>query len=247
MLELLKSVLAARKKGLSENLFEVIIFIVIAAVYAIGGIMKMRSSSSEKDKGRRQGVGPAVQKPRYKSLDDLAGNTTGTRRDSHRQTLPYMKQPGRKAPPSISGRRRERVSDQMVSRKRQTAPTTRPEQISRTDEPASRSRTVQKKPVIKSPAPQRRYKMDTKRAPRRTVSRQPAVTKQVVVKTKQQAQPQQTRVEAEPQEAVQKSKEPLALLKSLSKPDDLKMAIIYSEVLGSPLALRDRQGGCIGW
>jgi len=215
MKDVLDILLAA--KGDGENWINMLIPVVIVIVYAISGILRMRSNlDKEKPAEDRQ-------KPRYKPLD---GQSRDWEQPAAEPATPEM-------PPA-----QRRQVDRQIERKlapepavrRQPTPT-RPQQR-RTLE-AFLETVAPPKPLAAAKAQAAAAQAREKRLRAQTAQR-----KQTAKKIKRKPAPAKAKVAAKKKPSPQPS--PItSLAERLAQPDEIRRAIIYAEILGKPIALRD--------
>ncbi len=211
----LLDILLAAPKNVSGEWIRLLIPIIIVIAYAVSGILKMRSKLDKEQPTEEQ------QKPRYKPLD---GQSRNWERPDAEPAVPEMS-PGQR-----------RQVDRQIERKlvpqpaapRQPAPA-RPQQR-RTLE--AFLETIAPKPPIAAPqraaapAPQQRRRAEAARR------------QQAARKIKPKAPPPKAKVAAKEKATAQPS--PIgSLTERLAQPDEIRRAIIYAEILGKPIALRD--------
>jgi len=233
MVDVIGIMLAAKDGGWVEYLIPVIIF----AVYAIGGIAK---AMSKKRQEQEQSGRSASSGSRYKPLDDSrstdqraaqrykpieAPQRSGPSRPAYAQgkNLPYAPRPDKQQAPAPAARQSEREP-----------------QVAR--EPANRPAVKYPQPAAVRPVRQQQPQQRDKPLPKRpasvyTVHAKP-VTRPEVVKHKKVSMRKVApvkRLKAEPKQ----DREFGVSLEKLTAADNLRNAIIYSEILGKPIALRD--------
>ncbi len=211
MNDLFDIVLAAKDDG--RSWINMLIPIVIVIVYAISGIVKMKSNVDKEQPTQEQ------QKPRYKPLDEQG---RGWERPAAEPTAPEM-----------SPAQRRQV-DRQIERKlapepaRQPAPA-RPQQR-RTLE--AFLETIAPKPPTAAPQPA------AAQARQQRLGAQAAQRQQTARKIKPKASPRKAKVATKKKPPAEPS--PIAsLAERLAQPDEIRRAIIYAEILGKPIALRD--------
>ncbi len=212
----LLDILLAAPKNVSGEWIRLLIPIIIVIAYAVSGILKMRSKLDKEQPTEEQ------QKPRYKPLD---GQSRNWERPDAEPAVPEMS-PGQR-----------RQVDRQIERKlvpepaapRQPAPA-RPQQR-RTLE-AFLETIPPKPPIAAAPqpaaAPARQERLLAQAARRQQTAR----------KIKPKAPPPKAKVAAKEKATAQPS--PISsLTERLAQPDEIRRAIIYAEILGKPIALRD--------
>ncbi len=211
----LRDILLAAPKNFSGEWIRVLIPIIIVIVYAISGILKMRSNLDKEQPTEEQ------QKPRYKPLDD---QRHGWERPSAEPAVPEMS-PGRR-----------RQVDRQVER--QLVPEPAPRSQPTPARPQQRRtleaflETIAPKPPTAAPqraaAPARQERLRAQAAQRQQTAR----------KIKAKAPPTKAKVAAKKKAPAEPS--PISsLTERLAQPDEIRRAIIYAEILGKPIALRD--------
>ena len=212
----LLDILLAAPKNVSGEWIRFLIPVIIVIVYAIVGILKMRSNLDKEQPTEEQ------QKPRYKPLDD----------QSRRWEQPSPEP----AAPEISPAQRRQVDRQI---ERQLVPGPGPRSQPTPARPQQRRtleaflETVAPKPLI-APKPQ------PAAAPARQerLRAQAAQRQQAARKIKQKVPPPKAKVAAKEKTPAQPS--PIASIgERLAQADEIRRAIIYAEILGKPIALRD--------
>ena len=209
MIDFLETILAAKKRGAGW-----LVPVIFVAVYIISGIVKMKSAKREQQQGK---AGQEQPKPRYKSLEDTTtARRQGTTQPRTRQ-LPYAKpaqQPRQVQPRSEPvGAGRSDIGPAGQRPVRPLAPQRRDELLLR----PQRAVAAASPPVPARPVPQA-----AKPEPA------PKVTIEQLRKKTDQAQTQPIPAQT-----------PFASLSHLTETDNLRMAIVYPEILGKPLALRE--------
>lgn len=212
----LLDILLAAPKNFRGDWIRVLIPIIIVIVYAVSGILKMRSNLDKEQPTEEQ------QKPRYKPLDD---QSRGWEKPSPEPAASEMS----------PGQRRQvdrRIERQLVpepAAPRQPA-VARPQQR-RTLE-AFLETIAPKPPIAAKPQPA------AAPARERRLQAQTAQRQQAARKIKPKAPPPKVKVAAK--EEVSAEPSPISsLAERLAQPDEIRRAIIYAEILGKPIALRD--------
>ena len=233
--EWLKFVLAARRKKPDGSISEIVIFIAIAAVYALSGILKMRSKDKDASKFSKRDIPehPIRTKPRYKPLADAPPSPAATR-GKIQKALPYAKQVARKPAPRQM-RQQQRYSQQpRPARPPQRTVEPKPEEV------IKKILAPFFEPQKPEQRPQRRTRPTRRRRP---VVRRPETEQDAAEKARRQkakAAAKADKKKAAPAPAKPASPPPaFASLEHISQPDNLKMAIVYAEILGQPVGLRD--------
>ncbi len=211
----LLDILLAKDDG--RNWINMLIPIVIVIIYAVSGILKMRSNLDKEQPTKEQ------QEPRYKPLDD---QSRGWERPSPEPAAPEMS-PGQR-----------RQVDRQIERKLEPKPAparqptaARPQQR-RTLE-AFLETIAPKPPTAAKPQPPPAAQARHQRLRAQTAQRQ-----QTARKIKPKAPPPKAKVAARKNAPSQPS--PItSLAERLAQPDEIRRAIIYAEILGKPIALRD--------
>jgi hypothetical protein len=229
MNELSDMLLVAAGKNFDDGWMQLLIPVIIVIVYAVGGILKMRSNMKEQQEDK----GPEA-KPRYKPLNDT-GWTSTARKEV--------------AAPEMSPAQR-RGADQRIERelapsvRRQPQPARSPN-VGRVTKPEERKtlenflETVAPKPLAVKIAEERakaqaRPKPQQPQWPRSSKRRQAAQKRKPKVAPKGAGKAAPVRLEAP--ELISPT---LSLGEKLSQAAELRNAIIYSEIIGKPIALRD--------
>lgn len=238
MFEWIDSILAARRKDSDGKLMEIVIFVAIAVAYAVGGILKMRSKDKDKELKKVQPRSPdeqhIVATPKYGALRDSSTTPEGMRGKAKR-TLPYARQaapkrstrrpPEKIAPPQPPPQRPQRTvrpkTEEVI--KKILEPVFKPQELER--RPHRQARSLRRRPAAK------RAEIDQAAAAKARKDLAYAKAGKTAAR-KALAKP------TAPAEAVPASAA-FASLGHLSQPDNLKMAIVYAEILGQPLGLRD--------
>ena len=208
----LLDILLAAPKNVSGEWIRILIPIIIVIVYAISGILKMRSNLDKEQPTEEQ------QKPRYKPLDDQG---SGWQRPSAEPAAPEMS----------SGQRRQ--VDRQIERK--LVPTEQP-----TPARPQQRRTLEAFLETIAPTPPTAAKPQPASAQVRQqrLRAQAAQRQQTARKIKPKASTPKGKVAAKKKASPQLS--PItSLTERLAQPDEIRRAIIYAEILGKPIALRD--------
>lgn len=209
MIDFLETILAARKK--SGGWVELLIPIIFVIIYVVSALAKMKKGARDGqiELKERPSLSDTEGKFRYKSLDDTAARQ---RPAAPRQPLPT--QPRQPIRPQPAARRPQPTVQprpaRVPSHLRPQVPSVRPGPI----QPAQ----------VRPPRHKPKQRLVKPKAVPRAVQklRQPQKVAAAVVKP--------------PAEVVHK---PRTLRADLSGSSNLQRAIIYSEILGKPLALRD--------
>lgn len=192
--------------------FEWVIPVIFFAVYAFSAIGKVLKERKDK---QQQEESPKP-KPRYKSLDDEQERLPVTGQQRRAQRLPYApKQPQRTRP--VTPRTVEPAAFEELS-------VSAPQPV----RPAAAHPTVRS---VSASTP--------KRIPTATHKRTHAVRARTTTAVKRQAAPATEKSitpKPQPKPATQKSR----LAELLTDNNDLRRGIIYSEIFGKPIGLRDQ-------
>ncbi len=211
-------------------------------IYGLGGLAKARGGQKEAEEEDRQPQRPGdrpQQVPRYKPID----NQPATRRTTSQRarTLPYARDAGADKPagprPQAPQQRRPIQRPQPPARAQRPAsppppPAQQPQYGQRQHRrpiPVAQVEHLQVRPAASRPQPRPASRSATRKV-RRPKPAKPAAA---VQKPLQSSQP----APVIPLEALS--------ISSLREPDNLKMAIVFSEILGKPIALRDQLPGPI--
>ena len=229
MNELSDMLVVAAGKNVDDGWMQLLIPVVIVIVYAVGGILKMRSNRKE----QQPDEGSAV-KPRYKPLDNTGWTSTARKEPAGAEMSPAQR----------------RGADQRIERelappvRRQPQPVRRPNAggVTRPEERKTLEaflETVAPKPLaVKIAEEQARVKANAKANP----AQWPRSSKrrQASQKRKPKVAPEAARKKASSKPQTPKEVSPTAsLAERLSQTDELRNAIIYLEIIGKPIALRD--------
>ncbi|MEE8305878.1 MAG: hypothetical protein V3R81_01365 [Gammaproteobacteria bacterium] len=217
----LLDILLARKGDGNWNWVELLVPVIFVIVYAIGGILKMRSNLDKEKSTEEQ------QKPRYKPLDG--------RKHSWEQPS------SEPAATEISPAQRRQV-DRQIERK--LAPEPAP-----TRQPARQpipTRSKQRKTLdafletVAPPKPLNAMKAQAAAAETRQkrLRAQNTQRQQAARKIKTKPAPRKAKVAAKKKPPSQPSPTD-SLAERLAQADEIRRAIIYAEILGKPIALRD--------
>jgi len=224
MIDFLETIVAARKKG--GGWIVPIIFVVI---YIVSALAKLKRGGAEEDieLEKRPSLRDTEGKFRYKALDEAGARErpAGPRPVPTRaKTLPYAK-------PGAPGAQRQRPapSQPLPVQPRQ------PQPVSRRPQP-----TVQPRPA-RVPSHLRPQEPPVRPGPIRPAQAspprpRPKTTPRVAQKLRRPQKPAAAVVSEPPAQVVRKRR---TLRQDLSGSSNLQRAIIYSEILGKPLALRD--------
>jgi hypothetical protein len=230
--EWMKFVLAARRKKPGGSLFEIVVFIAIAVIYALSGIFKMRSKDKESKKLIQPPKQPRgeqiVPKRRYKPLAEPQSSPVGTRGPTQK-ALPYAKRIAPKQTVPSRQMRQVRAPQQPPQR---AVPPTAKEVIRQILEPFFEPEKPPQRPQRPRPTRRRPAAKRTKTA--EETARQDRMDKAQAATVK----PPKAKAPAAPAVAVSQRPQ-FVSLEHLLQPDNLKMAIVYAEILGKPVGLRD--------
>ena len=232
MSDFLEMVLAARRKG-DGGWIQLLIPIVFVVIYALSGIAKLKKGTGDEESKLKER--PSLKdteggKFRYKALDEAGARQrpVGPRPVPPRaKTLPYAK-PGAPGTP----RQRPTLREPLPAQPRQPQPAARRPQP--TAQPRSArvpSRMRPQEPPVR-PGPIRPAQAPPRPKPKPI---KPKTAPRVVQKPRKPQKVAATEVKP-PAQIVRKR---ASLRADLSGSSNLQRAIIYSEILGKPLALRD--------
>lgn len=228
MIDFLETVVAARKKG--GGWIVPIIFVVI---YIVSALAKLKRGGAEKDieLEKRPSLRETEGKFRYKALDEAGARErpAGPRPVPPRaKTLPYAK-PGAPGAP----RQRPAPRQPLPVQPRQPQPAARRPQPTVQPRPARVPSHLRPQVPSVRPGPIRAAQAPPSRPRPKPIK--PKAAPRVAQKPRQ---PQKVAAAAvkPPAEAVRKRR---TLRQDLSGSSNLQRAIIFSEILGKPLALRD--------
>jgi len=214
MTDLLEMILAARRKG-GGGWVQLLIPIAFVVIYVISGLAKMKRGAQDEDIELEEREQPAPGQPgefRYKVLDDTAA--------VKRPAPPRSVQPRAKQLPYAKPSAQPTAQRPTPRQSRPVAPG---------PQPRVRPRPIQARREAKIQVPRPRPRPKHKRA-------EPKPAPRVAQKPRQPQKPAAAAVSEPPAEAVRKRR---TLRQDLSGSSNLQRAIIYSEILGKPLALRD--------
>ena len=216
MINLLEKILAAPRRSNGDK-FSWLVPVAIFAVYAVSSIAKRLAESKRqeelKEKRRNFGTNSTV-KPRYKPIDSASAVESRASTTRRSQQLPYAK-------PTAEGQRRpaRRVEPRpAVQQPQRTVP--RPE---RPEQPGP-------KLEVPFPAAVRTYPT-AERQPRRAAP----IKKPRRAKAPAPVKPAVREVRKETKAAILPG---IISLDDLKEKENLRRAIVFSEILGKPLALR---------
>lgn len=223
MTDFLEIILAARKKGGGW-----IIPIIFVVIYIVSALVKLKRGGAEEDIEfeKRPSLRDTEGKFRYKALDEA-----GTRErpaaprsvSPQAKTLPYAR-------PGAPGAQQERPTPrQPLPAARRPQPTVQP-RLARVPS------HLRPQEVPSSPGPIRPAQAPPSRPRPKPRQAEPKPAPRAVYKLRQPQKPAAAVVSEPPAEAVRKRR---TLRQDLSGSGNLQRAIIFSEILGKPLALRD--------
>jgi hypothetical protein len=235
MISLLDIPLAARRPNIEGDWIEILIPILIIVVYAVSGILKMRSNLKGQQKSEE---GP--ERPRYGPLPDESLEwrqpaAEGEEQESARLERLLEVKPMPRTEPAVQPRK-------MPARPARPPQYTQPQERTTLDAFLA---TQAPRPLAERIAEARAKAEAQARAQAQPQPPQPlwprASERQEVARTRKPKEVPAPTVNAavarpRPAELVA---EPLPALGDLTERDTLRQAIIYSEVLGAPVALRD--------
>jgi hypothetical protein len=223
MTDLLEMILAARRKG-GGGWVQLLIPIAFVVVYVVSGLAKMKSGARDEDieLEKRPSLRDTEGKLRYKALDEAGARerpATPLSVQPRAKQLPYAKPSARPAAQRPAPRQPRQPAETRPAARRpqptvQPRPARVPSHLRPQVAPPVRPRSA---PATGRPRPKPK-RDEPKTAPR--VAQKPAAAV----------------VSEPPAEAVRKRR---TLRQDLSGSSNLQRAIIYSEILGKPLALRD--------
>ena len=210
-------ILAARRKG--GGWVQLLIPIAFVVIYVVSGLAKMKRGASDEDIELEEKPGAPSREGtfRYKVIDDTAA--------AKRPAAPRSVQPQAKQLPYAKPSARPAAQRPAPRQPRQPAEL-RPVQARRQTQPQIQRTRPRPAPAARAPTPRPRPKPERdepKPAPR-VAQKLRKPQKVAAAETKP------------PDQAVRKRR---TLRQDLSGSSNLQRAIIYSEILGKPLALRD--------
>jgi len=223
MTDLLEMILAARRKG-GGGWVQLLIPIAFVVIYVISGLAKMKRGAQDEDIELEEREQPAPGQPgefRYKVLDDTAA--------AKRPAPPRSVQPRAKQLPYAKPSAQPTAQRPTPRQSRPVAPG---------PQPRVRPRPIQarREAKIQVPRPRPRPAPSAARPRPKHKRAEPKPAPRVAQKPRQPQKPAAAAVSEPPAEAVRKRR---TLRQDLSGSSNLQRAIIYSEILGKPLALRD--------
>ena len=208
------------KNGDGGNWIEFLIPVIVVIAYAISGILKMRSNLDKEQLTEEQ------QTPRYKPLDS----------QTHDWERPAA-EPAEPSAPEISPAQRRQVDTQI---ERKLAPAPAPARQPIPTRPRQRKTLDAFLETVAPPKPLNAMKAQVAAAQTREKRHraQAAQRQQTARKIKPKPAPRKAKVAAKKKTPPQPS--PIgSLTERLAQPDEIRRAIIYAEILGKPIALRD--------
>jgi hypothetical protein len=234
MTDFLEMVLAARRKD-DGGWIQLLIPIVFVVIYVVSALAKLKRGGAEEDieLEKRPSLRDTEGKFRYKALDEAGARErpAGPRSVPPRaKTLPYAKE-------GVPGAERQypapREPLQVQLRQPQPAPrrpqpTFQPRQAREPSYMRPQTPPVRPGPIYPAQAP----------APRPKAKQRPVKPKAAPRTAQKPRQPQKVAAD-ETKPPAQIVHKPRTLRADLSGSSNLQRAIIYSEILGKPLALRD--------
>ncbi len=225
----LLNIIIAAGKDVDNNWMDILIPVVIVIVYAIGGIVKMRSNQKKDELSEEPEIqSPPPTTPRYKPLDDSNHNWKhpNSRHAAPIQPTPPMpkrqdKQIERQLTPKPAARQPEAPKQRKTLEAflETQAPKSLTERAAQAQEKAKRKekarralalRAAQKRKVAKKPKPKFPQTVPATRKPESPTTKQPETTAQTTT-----------------------------LAQLLRDHESIRTAIILKEILGKPIALRD--------
>lgn len=217
MTDFLEIILAARKKGGGW-----IIPIIFVVIYIVSALAKLKRGGAEEDIEfeKRPSLRDTEGKFRYKALDEAGTRERPAAPRSvppRAKTLPYAR-------PGAPGAQREHPAA------RRPQPTVQPRR------PAQVPLHLRPQEVPLRPGPIRPAQAPPPRPRPKSRQAEPKPAPRAVYKLRQPQKPAAAVVSEPPAEAVRKRR---TLRQDLSGSGNLQRAIIFSEILGKPLALRD--------
>jgi hypothetical protein len=230
MIDFLEIIVAARKNG---GWIQLLIPAVFAIIYVVSTIAKLKRGGAEEDIEfeKRPSLRDTEGKFRYKALDETGARErpAGPRPvPPQAKTLPYAK-PG--APGAL--RQRPALREPLPAQPRQPQPAPRRPQPTVQPRPARVPSHLRPQVPPVRPGPIRAAQAPPPR-PRPETIKPKAAPPRVAQKPRQ---PQKVAAEVKPPAEVVRKR--ASLRADLSGSSNLQRAIIYSEILGKPLALRD--------
>ena len=223
----LLNIIIAAEKDVDGSWMQLIIPIVIVIVYAIGGIVKMKSNL-KKDQPAEEPVplGPAPKQPRYKPLDD---NSHGWKHPNSRHAAPIR-------PSTPMPTKQDKQIERQLGPKKHTAT---PKQRNTLD---SFLETQAPKPLV-TRAAEAQAKAKEREKSKRSLALKAAQKRKLAQKPKPKskfhraAPPIKKPVSAAKKQPV--TPKPTTLAELLKDHESIRTAIILKEILGKPIALRD--------
>ena len=222
MTDLLEMILAARRKG-GGGWVQLLIPIVFVVIYVISGLAKMKRGASDEDIELEEepSLRDTEGKLRYKALDEAGAR--------ERPAAPRSVQPRAKQLPYAKPSAQPTAQRPAPRQPRPVAPgpqpRVRPRPVQAQREGQIQVPRLRPRPAPAAGRPRPKHKRD-----------EPKPAPRVAQKPRQPQKPAAAVVSEPPAEAVRKRR---TLRQDLSGSSNLQRAIIYSEILGKPLALRD--------
>ena len=228
MNELSDMLVVAAGKNFDDGWMQLLIPVIIVIVYAVGGILKMRSNMK-----KQQDEEPEA-KPRYKPLDDTSWTSTARKEPAASEMSPAQRRG--------ADRRIERELASPVRRQPQPVRSPNGGRVTRPEERKTLEaflETAAPKPLAVKIA-EEREKAKARPKPQQPQWPRSSKRRQAAQKRKPKVAPQAAR-KASPgkPEAPELISPTLSLGEKLSQAAELRNAIIYSEIIGKPIALRD--------
>lgn len=218
----------------SGGWFQILVAVAVMVIYGLGGLAKIRRGQEEPEEEGHEPQRPGdrpQQAPRYKPIDDQP--TTHRTTSQRARTLPYARDAGAGEPVGLGPQQRRPAQ----------RPLPRPQTLQQ-PAPARADRPASQPPP---PVPQPQYGQRQHRRPipvgqAEHTQVRPATSRPAVKKVRR----------PKPAAPIQKASQPAPVIPiealsiaSLRDPDNLKMAIVFAEILGKPIALRDQLPGPI--
>ncbi|MCK4960176.1 MAG: hypothetical protein KAT00_12270 [Planctomycetes bacterium] len=234
----------------SGGWFQILVAVAFMVIYGLGGLAKVRNAQKEAEEEGHEPEHPderPQRPPRYKPI----GDQPATRRTTSQRarTLPYARDAGTGEPAETRPQPRQVHPVPRPASRPQTPQQPTPARVHRPASPspppvpqAQHGQRPHRRPVPVAQVEHAQVRPATSRPQPRPASR-PAVRK---VRRPKPAKPAKIAAPAKkaPQPVPVIPLEALSIA-SLREPDNLKMAIVFSEILGKPIALRDQLPGPI--
>jgi len=222
-------ILAARRPNIEGEWIEILIPVLIIIVYAISGILKMRSNLKEQQKTEQD-----IERPRYRPLDEESWERpAGEAADQESARLERMLEvkPMARAEPPVRRPIPARPSQPTTRQERRTldaflatqAPKPLAERIAEAQARAQALARAQAQQMSQKLGPHAAQRMQTAQTRKPKVAPSPAAPV----------------ARAQPPARVPPSGPRSTIAADLMRTDSLRKAILYTEILGAPLALRD--------